>query len=91
MPDVIIGIKKFNQDPPQRKSRGCLAASFEAADPTQGLPGGRSKRGRCDQRQGVQTSKMAIYWAEGITRERAEQDKTGNMVEARWFRRKQSE
>src|SRR2546429_9653803 len=37
MPDVIIGIKKFNQDH-RNEVQGMLAASFEAADQLKAFP-----------------------------------------------------
>src|SRR5260370_7318903 len=77
MPDVIIGIKKFNQDH-RNEVQGMLAASFEAADQLKAFP--EALKRAADVSSKVYNEQNGNYWLTYYkgTRER---DKTGNYVE----------
>src|SRR5260370_3810803 len=77
MPDVIIGIKKFNQDH-RSEVQGMLAASFEAADQLKAFP--EALKRAADVSSKVYNEQNGNYWLTYYkgTRDR---DKTGNYVE----------
>src|SRR5712691_8150905 len=77
MPDVIIGIKKFNQDH-RNEVQGMLAASFEAADQLKAYPEARKRAAAISAK--VYNDQNGDYWLKYYQGTR-EQDKTGNMVE----------
>ncbi len=77
MPDVIIGIKKFNQDH-RDEVQGMLAASFEAADQLKAFPEALHRAAGISAK--VYNDQDADYWLKYYKGTR-EQDKTGNMVE----------
>jgi OOP family OmpA-OmpF porin len=77
MPDVIIGIKKFNQDH-RNEVQGMLAASFEAADQLKAYPEALKRAAAISAK--VYNEQNGDYWLKYYQGTR-EQDKTGNMVE----------
>lgn len=77
MPDVIIGIKKFNQTNRQ-EVEAMLAASFEAADQLKAFPEALKRAATISAK--VYNEQDGNYWATYFKGTR-EQDKTGNMVE----------
>lgn len=77
MPDVIIGIKKFNQDH-RNEVQGMLAASFEAADQLKAFP--EALKRAADVSAKVYNEQNGNYWLTYYKGTR-EQDKTGNYVE----------
>src|SRR5260370_20454260 len=77
MPDVIIGIKKFNQDH-RNEVQGMLAASFEAADQLKAFP--EALKRAADISAKVYNEQNGNYWLTYYKGTR-EQDKTGNYVE----------
>src|SRR5256714_106777 len=81
MPDVIIGIKKFNQDH-RNEVQGMLAASFEAADQLKAYPEALKRAAAISAK--VYNEQNGDYWLKYYQGTR-EQDKTGNMVELGGF------
>ena len=77
MPDVIIGIKKFNQDH-RNEVQGMLAASFEAADQLKAFPEALKRAASISAK--VYNEQNGDYWLKYYQGTR-EQDKAGNMVE----------
>src|SRR5881227_274264 len=77
MPDVIIGIKKFNQDH-RNEVQGMLAASFEAADQLKAYPEALKRAAAISAK--VYNEQTGDYWLKYYQGTR-EQDKTGNLVE----------
>src|SRR6267378_2819888 len=77
MPDVIIGIKKFNQDH-RNEVQGMLAASFEAADQLKAFPEALKRAAGISAK--VYNEQNGDYWLK-YYQGTHEQDKTGNMVE----------
>ena len=77
MPDVIIGIKKFNQDH-RNEVQGMLAASFEAADQLKAFPEALKRAAAISAK--VYNEQTGDYWLKYYQGTR-EQDKTGNLVE----------
>ncbi|HLQ50434.1 MAG TPA: OmpA family protein, partial [Terriglobales bacterium] len=77
MPDVIIGIRKFNQDH-RNEVQGMLAASFEAADQLKAFPEALKRASAISAK--VYNDQDGDYWLKYYKGTR-EQDKTGNMVE----------
>src|SRR5258708_12369762 len=77
MPDVIIGIKKFNQDH-RNEVQGMLAASFEAADQLKAFPEALKRAAAISAK--VYNEQNGAYWLKYYQGTR-EQDKAGNMVE----------
>ncbi len=77
MPDVIIGIKKFNQDH-RNEVQGMLAASFEAADQLKAFPEALKRAAAISAK--VYNEQSGDYWLKYYQGTR-ETDKTGNMVE----------
>src|SRR5260370_35630931 len=77
MPDVIIGIKKFNQDH-RNEVQGMLAASFEAADQLKAFPEALKRAAAISAK--VYNEQNGTYWLTYYQRTR-ERDETGNYVE----------
>ncbi len=77
MPDVIIGIKKFNQDN-RNEIQGMLAATFEAGDQLKAFP--EALKRAADVSSKVYNEQTGDYWLKYFKGTR-EQDKTGNQVE----------
>src|SRR5258708_2994262 len=77
MPDVIIGIKKFNQDH-RNEVQGMLAASFEASDQLKAFPEALKRAAAISAK--VYNEQNGVYWLKYYQGTR-EQDKAGNMVE----------
>lgn len=77
MPDVIIGIKKFNQDH-RNEVQGMLAASFEAADQLKAFPEALKRAAAVSAK--VYNEQTGEYWLRYYQGTR-EHDKAGNLVE----------
>jgi OOP family OmpA-OmpF porin len=77
MPDVLIGIKKFNQDH-RNEVQGMLAASFEASDQLKAFPEALKRAAAISAK--VYNEQNGDYWLKYYQGTR-EQDKAGNMVE----------
>jgi outer membrane protein OmpA-like peptidoglycan-associated protein len=77
MPDVIIGIKKFNQDH-RNEVQGMLAATFEAGDQLKAFPEALKRAAAISAK--VYNEQNGDYWLTYFKGTR-EQDKTGNQVE----------
>jgi len=77
MPDVIIGIKKFNQDH-RNEVQGMLAATFEAGDQLKAFPEALKRAAAISAK--VYNEQDGNYWLTYYKGTR-EQDKTGNMVD----------
>jgi len=77
MPDVIIGIKKFNQDH-RTEVQGMLAATFEAGDQLKAFPDVLKRAAAISAK--VYNEQNGDYWLTYFKGTR-EQDKTGNQVE----------
>ncbi len=77
MPDVIIGIKKFNQDH-RNEVQGMLAATFEAGDQLKAFPAALKRA--ADVSAKVYNEQTGDYWLRYFKGTR-EQDESGNQVE----------
>ena len=77
MPDVIIGIKKFNQEH-RDEVQGMLAATFEAGDQLKAFP--EALKRAADVSAKVYNEQTGDYWLKYYKGTR-EQDKTGAYVE----------
>ncbi|HWZ45521.1 MAG TPA: OmpA family protein [Candidatus Saccharimonadales bacterium] len=77
MPDVIIGIKKFNQDH-RNEVQGMLAATFEAGDQLKAFP--EALKRAADVSAKVYNEQTGEYWLKYYKGTR-EPDKTGNQVD----------
>jgi OOP family OmpA-OmpF porin len=77
MPDVIIGIKKFNQDN-RNEVQGMLAASFEAADQLKAFPEALKRAAAVSAK--VYNEQNGDYWLKYYKGTR-EADKTGALVD----------
>jgi outer membrane protein OmpA-like peptidoglycan-associated protein len=77
MPDVVIGIKKFDQDH-RNEVQSMLAAAFEAGDQLKAFPEALNRAGDISAK--VYNDQDGAYWVKYYKGAR-EQDKTGNMVD----------